>query len=233
MVWKNGWPVIGADPDGDGVGEPVAQFRKPSVAKKSAPQVPQTSDEFDTPALGLQWQWPANPRAEWSSLTARPGWLRLNAAARPDAPNLWFAPNLLTQKLPAPAFRATTKLELANDTPPKTHAGLLVFGRSYAGLVVTRRGDELEIQRTQCSFADDDQSEMTVATARVSAGPVWLRVFMRPEGRCVFSYSTDGKNFIELGSPFQARGETWVGAKLALFCSGPTGHADFDWFRVE
>jgi len=233
MMWKNGWPVIGADSDGDGIGEPVAQFRKPGVAKKSASQVPQTSDEFDAPALGLQWQWPANPRAEWWSLAARPGWLRLNAVPALDAPNLWLAPSLLTQKLPAPAFRATTKLELASDAPSETRAGLLVFGRSYAGLVVTRRGDELEIQSARCFLADDDEPERTEAAARVPAGPVWLRVFMRPEGRCVFSYSTDGERFTELGSAFQARGETWVGAKLALFCSGPAGHADFDWFRVE
>jgi beta-xylosidase len=233
MTWKNGWPVIGADPDGHGIGEPVSQFRKPDVPKKSAPQVPQTSDEFESPALGLQWQWPANPRAEWSSLADRPGWLRLAAAPAPNAPNLWPAPNLLTQKFPAPAFRATAKLELSADAPSDTRAGLLVFGRSYAGLVVSRRREGLEIGRIRCSFADDGQPEMTEATARATAGPIWLRVFVRPEGCCVFSYSTDGEHFTELGAPFQARGETWVGAKLALFCSGRAGHADFDWVRVE
>jgi beta-xylosidase len=30
MAWKDGWPVIGADPDGDGVGEPVLQHAKPA-----------------------------------------------------------------------------------------------------------------------------------------------------------------------------------------------------------
>jgi hypothetical protein len=30
-VWKNGFPVIGNDADGDGSGEPVMRFRKPTL----------------------------------------------------------------------------------------------------------------------------------------------------------------------------------------------------------
>ena len=120
MVWRDGWPVIGVDADGAGKGEPVLVHKKPNVGKTYPSATPQTSDEFSTAALGLQWQWNANPRPEWASSTARPGWLRLTSvpapkrrnAATPDASSLFDAPNFLLQKFPAPEFTVTTKLEL-------------------------------------------------------------------------------------------------------------------------
>ena len=33
MIWKDGWPVIGTDKDGDGCGEPVSTYKKPNVGK--------------------------------------------------------------------------------------------------------------------------------------------------------------------------------------------------------
>ena len=33
MQWKNDWPVIGSDNDGDGKGEPVLINKKPDVKK--------------------------------------------------------------------------------------------------------------------------------------------------------------------------------------------------------
>ncbi len=39
MTWNDGWPVIGLDPDGDGVGEPVTEYRLPNLPKTvDAPQ---------------------------------------------------------------------------------------------------------------------------------------------------------------------------------------------------
>ena len=51
--WSSGWPIMGKN------GEPVMSYRKP----KAAPTIvvnPQESDEFNTPTLGLQWQWQAD-----------------------------------------------------------------------------------------------------------------------------------------------------------------------------
>ena len=33
MNWVNDWPVIGADKDKDGCGEPVTTYKKPNVGK--------------------------------------------------------------------------------------------------------------------------------------------------------------------------------------------------------
>src|ERR1700744_443794 len=82
-TWKNGWPVIGEDKEDSGVGQPVLTYKMPNVGKKYPATGPQTSDEFSSPALGLQWQWQAAPQAAWYSLTAHPGSVRLNAIANP------------------------------------------------------------------------------------------------------------------------------------------------------
>ncbi|HEY5807073.1 MAG TPA: family 43 glycosylhydrolase, partial [Povalibacter sp.] len=73
MEWNDDWPLMGTDPDKDGKGEPVLRHRKPDIGKTYPPAAPQTSDEFTAPTLGLQWQWNANPQADWASLTASPG----------------------------------------------------------------------------------------------------------------------------------------------------------------
>ena len=83
VQWVQDWPLMGTDQDGQGLGQPVLTFKKPDVGRPWPVTVPQTSDEFDSSDLGLQWQWQANPKDQWFSLTARPGWLRLNAVPMP------------------------------------------------------------------------------------------------------------------------------------------------------
>jgi beta-xylosidase len=79
VTWKDGWPIIGKDVDGDGIGEPVWQERKPIAGYPIT--APQTDDEFASDKLGPQWEWNHNPRHERWSLTERPGWLRLKGTS--------------------------------------------------------------------------------------------------------------------------------------------------------
>ncbi len=37
MKWINNWPVIGVDKDGNGKGEPVLVYKKPTVGKTVYP----------------------------------------------------------------------------------------------------------------------------------------------------------------------------------------------------
>jgi beta-xylosidase len=232
LAWRDdGWPVIGADPDGDGIGEPVPAWRKPKLPRSPA-AAPATSDEFDAPRLGLQWQWQANPRDGWTSLAAKPGALRLHAQR---APSLWLAPHLLLQKWPAPEFVATTSLSFAPAALDES-AGLVVFGHDYAwlGLRKTASGPRLTLR--VCRDARNGSAEQEQWGADASASSVVLRVNVAAGGRCHFSYSTDGKRFQDVGETFVARPGHWVGAKVGLFAlagaDAGSGHADVDWFRV-
>ncbi|HUI05688.1 MAG TPA: glycoside hydrolase 43 family protein [Verrucomicrobiae bacterium] len=168
--WVDDWPLMGVDADGNGVGEPVTTHRKPNVGKTNPVVVPQTSDEFDGNKLGLQWQWQANPKPEWYSLTARPGWLRLNAVARPlaAANNIWTVPNQLLQKIPAPRFTATAKLEF-NPRAESDATGLVVMGEDYGALMVCRSTAGFDVKRVTCQ--DTAQGNAETVDARVR-GPV-------------------------------------------------------------
>ena len=48
--------VIGVDMDMNGIGEPVKVWTKPGVSKSVLVSHPQTTDDFSSYTLGLQWQ---------------------------------------------------------------------------------------------------------------------------------------------------------------------------------
>jgi beta-xylosidase len=230
VKWVDGWPAMGADQDGNGVGEPISVGKKPDVGKEYRIEVPQASDEFDN-RLGLTWQWQANPQAGWASLTDQPGQLRLYAAPLPSG-NLAAAGNALLQKFSAPSFTATTLLtELADRGDSR--AGLIVMGQSYAGLMVNRNDHRLRLEQVRNRRAQAGGKEGVDATVSGLEAPLWLRVEVEPEARCTFFYSTDGQSFQRIGKQFVATPGRWIGAKLGIVCVGEEGFADFDWFRVQ
>jgi beta-xylosidase len=111
--------------------------------------------------------------------------------------------------------------------------GLVVMGEDYAALMVTCGANGFDVKRITCGDAAQGNPEIVDATASGLKNPIWLRVSVEPEAMCIFSYSSNGKEFTVLGSPFSARAGRWIGAKVGLVCIGNGGHADFDWFRVE
>jgi len=237
MVWsRDGWPVIGWDPDGNGRGEPVTRWRKPALPSQPT-AVPPSSDEFDSETLGLQWQWQANPDAAWWSLTDHPGSLRLLAQPlSADGANLWPVPSLLLQKPPAEAFSLTTELTFAPQRIGE-RAGLIVFGTDYAWVGVERQASGLRVVYRIASGAPEGGEERDVATLAAPEGPIRLRVEWRPGGVCRFGVSVDGRDATVFEPTFSARPGRWVGARVGLFAATASGQpagtsADFAWFRV-
>ncbi|HSE31842.1 MAG TPA: glycoside hydrolase 43 family protein [Pyrinomonadaceae bacterium] len=237
VIWKNDWPVIGVDADGDGKGEPVANYRKPNIGRDYPIAVPQTNDEFKDRSPGLQWQWHANRREDWYSLVARSGWLRLFATSERPHENLWAASNLLLQKLPAPAFTITTRVD-ASQLREGERAGLLMMGRDYSYIAARRSSGKLQIVRMTCRDAAKLTAETEQASTAATTETLFLRVTVRNEALSRFSFSFDGKEFQELGDEFVAREGVWIGAKVGLFAVGANaatsrGFVDWEWFRVE
>ena len=232
------WIVLGEDPDGDGVGAPVLGGRKPDVGVSYPIENPQTSDDFASRRLGRQWQWQAHEQPAWYSLTARRGFLRLYAEPCPsEQGNIYYAGNLLLQKLPAPTFTATTRVscKLAMEGE---RAGLVMFGNAYTYLAVVRdrEGCHLAVTSgTQSTYAVTPKEEARVALKQEE---VWLRVELHEDCMCSYAYSLDGEQFEPIGGRYAVKEGTWVGAKVGLFSSSPNvvkgaGYADFDDFRVE
>jgi len=240
MVWKDGWPVIGEDKDGDGTGEPVASFRKPNVGKTYPVSNPAEGDEFNGRELGLQWQWMANTQAGWYYMNIAMGSLRLYALPAPaEAKNLWQVPNVLLQKFPADEFVVTTRLSFTrNPKLENERAGLTVMGLGYADIFIRSAKDGLHLCYGLCKDAESGGAEEEHDLAALSDSTVYLRVQVRAGAVCRFSYSLDGQAFVDAGETFSAAPGRWIGAKVGLFCTGSehsndAGYADVDWFRVE
>lgn len=254
MKWKDGWPVIGTDPDGDGCGEPVLSHRKPDVGRTYPVCTPQESDEFDGYTLSPQWQWHANINEKWAYYAGNHGFVRLYSyPVVPQCRNLWDVANLLLQKTPAPNFTATMKLTFSPTKQYKgERTGLVVMGMDYAALVLENTASGLTLSQVVCHGADKGQPEQVNASVGLKESTVYLRVKFGCDGRkiaqsegghdllvtCNFSYSTDGQTFSPLGTTFQAREGKWIGTKVGTFCTRPAikandgGWADVDWFRI-
>ena len=214
--WKNGWPLMGVDIDGNGIGEPVEVWTKPETAnKKQGMSLPATSDKFDTDKLGLQWQWNHNPDNEKWSLTERRGWLTLHAL---PAENIMGARGSITQKVMGYEGVVTTLLDCARLTEG-TSAGLLCIGRNFHGIGVGNEGVYVETD-----------GHRTVISPR-KPRRIYLRLSLLSESNShQFEYSLDGKRYVKAGEPFSMRDGYWKGIRTGLFCYGNKGTAQFDFF---
>lgn len=236
--WANGFPVIGADPDGDGTGEPVSTHRKPNVGGTHPVATPPDSDEFDAPRLGSQWQWHANPGANWALSAPSMSFLRLfNVPLPENGRNLWDVPNLLLQKFPAAEFTVTARLRFTPRTDGEK-TGLLVMGQDYAYVSVEKRPDGLYVSQSVCKDAEKGTAERQSASVPVKTGTLYLRARIWEGAACDFSYSTDGRTFAPVGERFAAKPGKWIGAKIGLFSvrtgtTRETGYADVDWFKFH
>ncbi len=235
MRWADGWPIIGEDGPHPGTGQPVLTHAKPVAGMPV--KVPATSDEFDAPVLGLQWQWNANPQPGWYSLAERPGTLRLHTVVAPEAAGYVRAtPSILAQKLPAPAFVVNTHLQL-NDAADGDRAGLIVNAMQYAWIGLRKSGDATQLVYTTCSPAKQRCTEAPTVVLEHAPSSLYLRMQMSEGAVARFAYSLDNSNFVTVGQPFGVSKGRWVGAQVGLFSVGDKpgaaqSSADFDYFRV-
>lgn len=237
MQWKNDWPVMGNDPDGDGKGEPVLIHQKPKTAKPATIATPPDSDEFSDNKLGSQWQWHANTKATWAFATNQ-GYLRMYSYKLPDnVKNYWDVPNLLLQKLPAETFSAVTKLTF-NALLEAEKVGMIMMGMDYAYISLTKKGNEMSIDYTTCKQADKGTPEVQINLGTTTQKTIYFKVDVTKNAICQFSYSVDGQQFKAVGETFKAAPGKWIGAKMGLFVTRTTqindsGYADVDYFRVQ
>ncbi|SED50788.1 Beta-xylosidase [Streptomyces melanosporofaciens] len=236
MRWRtDGWPVMGTD-DGSGRGTPVLVHTKPRVNGRTQVTAPASGDDFSRAELGRQWMWQANADPAWWSLRHSPGRLTLICQPSTVGDDLRLLPHVLTQRLPAESFTATTSMSVSTMTAG-SRAGLVVLGESYAWAGPHHDGDRIVLV---CRTAARDAAEVDVVTPvplRRGRAAVRLRVTVRPGAVCQFAAEVDGRGFTPLGAPFPATAGKWIGATVGLFATGPAtggrgGVAEFDWFRM-
>lgn len=227
VSWEDGWPLMGRAGDG-GVREPVGVHAKPSLPPVSVTR-PAADDDFEGEALGAQWEWRANHRDAWWSLSARRGFLRLFPARAPGG-SLALAPSVLSQRLPARAFVAETSVE-PSGTEGASAAGLVVAAKRDAALAVKEIEGGLEV-----SLVIDGA---TVESATLPAGAARLRVAFAADASCRFSYASPGDAEPRaFATTFVAEKGAWVGARVGVFAvaadrDDAPGQADFASFTFS
>ncbi len=248
VTWKDNWPVMGIDKDGDYCGEPVITYKKPKTAGKVAIENPVESDEFNSPTLGLQWQWHANYHQFFGMPTAFGTYRVYTHKLSEKFVNLWEVPNLLLQKTPADKFVATAKIRMTAKAENQL-GGIIMMGLDYSAFVVKRVGDEFQLQQLTCKNADKGKAQTVEVLATfppthvdtVDYQPaihedIYLRMKVN-NGKCQFAYSSDGKKYKNVGKEFTMREGKWIGAKIGFVAAEPAGKTsrgwiDADWFRV-
>lgn len=184
MDWTaDGWPVIGEDKDGDGVGEPVIRYRKPDL-KNSGTFQPSESDTFASTELGLQWQWHGIPSPYWYYLDASArethtnglGALRLYSVdQKEDWNNLGDSPNLLLQKTPADKFTVTAKIRFIPNPQLSGRGescGLVLMGQDYATIKLVDTSTGVVLQYVECINALKDGPEIVISEVALDSAPL-------------------------------------------------------------
>ena len=226
VTWVDGWPLIGEDVDGDGIGEPVLRYRKPILGYPVG--APPTRDEFDSPELGPQWEWNHNPRDSHWSLAERPGWLRLRASVPVGKGDFWGACNTVSQRIMGTMRgEAVAQFDLSGMRPGQ-RGGFVRFGGEYHLLGVLVLDDGVKRLFFNGNGKEEKGPEL------VGDG-LWIRTVNEGD-RARFAYSTDGEAYVDFGPVFTIKFGKWMGDRLGFFCwndKEEAGHMDIDWFRYD
>lgn len=217
VEWHDGFPAIGTDYDGNGVGEPMKICRKPAIAADCVPSAPQSSDDFSTPSVGLQWQFNHNPDTAYYSLSARPGWFEIKPQ---PADILRNAKNQLTQKLMGYRSETTVTLDFSAMTPGE-RAGLECIGKQFHGAGIMIGGTAGKPAASLYVEADSS----VVFSRPLSASELLdgqQQIFLRLTADTTsddfhFSYSLDGKSYAPLGEPFAVQPGFWKGIRPGIY----------------
>ncbi|MBR3506607.1 MAG: glycoside hydrolase 43 family protein [Lentisphaeria bacterium] len=250
VTWIDGWPIIGTL-QRDGMGTMTWGGKIP-VADNVPQDAPgekfflQRSDDFEKRELGPQWQWNYQPRKEFFSLDARPGWLVLNAFKPLEKNKLLKAGNTLTQR----SFRqaeneVTVKMDISNMKNGQK-AGLCHFSGSHSAIGVVKEGG-----KTYLEFRHNDRvergPELHPAFRQKEAGQdvvktirepmlIWFRSTWGLDGESHYSYSLDGELFKPFGRPYRLEWGNYRGDRIGIYTfndDADEGFVSVDYFHYR
>lgn len=209
VSWQpDGFPLIGEDQDGNGVGEPVKYCKKPKTGVDNNPYYPQASDDFEQPALGLQWAWNHNPLDGYWSLAHRPGWLTLWAA---PADKLRSAHNTLTQKTTGNGGMAQVQLDYS-DMGPGQRAGLACIGNVRYAVGVCMQGHQPHL------YLEREGEAVVLQALSGTQHMLYLQLQLDDiRNQHHFLWSQDGQNYQPVGEDFTEGDVDWKGYRIGLY----------------
>ena len=234
----DGWPLIGVDIDGDGIGEPVEEYRLPV---EGAPKYSvQTSDDFASSKLSLMWQWQANPDPANYWLDGKG--LCLRFWKNQERPNLaWYAPNVLNCIPQDSSFTADAAVSLEAPSDGD-FAGLGLMGHRYAFIGLGQKGGEKRIIVLKGKVSkityEGEAEETELLSLPFEGDRAYLRIEVRMDKNYILSYSSDGTSYRRINHIFPLERATWTGAKVSLWAANRNnresdGYARFHSFSMS
>ena len=230
ITWdENGWPKV----------------ENKSIVKVELPlpKVPQHKwekdsirDNFNQPSLALSWNFIRNPHFEDWSLTAHPGFLRLNGSSKNF--KLKVSPAFVGRRQTAFSVRASTKISFSPQKPNE-EAGLVVRAddKNHYDLLITMDKGKRVVMFRQILKGD----VVGVHYKEIPQGDVLLGV-TATEKAYTFWIQKEGQPAMLLDSAETKYLATetiggFTGTYIGMYASGNgfanTNPADFDWFDYE
>jgi hypothetical protein len=147
--------------------------------------------------------------------------------------------------------------------PKGEEGGFMLMGQDYAGIKFVSTADGCALRYVTCKGAQNGKAEQTIAEtslplkampkpytqkyavddipqSRPATPYVYLRVKVWStgignaiKGHAQFSWSTDGKQYKEVGEPFTIVEGKWIGAKLGFYCMKPAKKNDSPFLDVD
>ncbi|GAB3027945.1 glycoside hydrolase family 43 protein [Niabella terrae] len=236
--WVDGWPMLG-----------TAEGKVPLNASTSLQPYDigsrvVKSDDFSGSKLAINWQWNHNPVNRSWSLTERPGFLRLSTSR--VVPNLYLAPNTITQRMMGPQCSGSILLDVSGMKEGDVsgfsafngHSGILAVSMEAGRKYLTMSSNIVEL-----SDKDKDvthvQSEQ-LARIALQQDLVYLRIdgdFTLGKDYANFYYSTDGKQWTKIGPEYKMifdYRKFFMGTRFAIFNYATRslgGFVDVDFFK--
>lgn len=215
VEWKEGWPVMGVFAE-DFCGEPSYVYKKPSGCPKVTPHEPNVSDDFEH-GMGLQWQWMANNQGYADVVEKENGShvLRLYAAnpSGQKNPQIWDCGNVMTQKLPCPAFTMTAKMDITG-LPVGAKAGTVMLGGEYAYMSLCREENQVRLDYVVSEKYNKQQTETVIFSKRFNGNEkevIFTQTFF---GDGSSTMAVKGCSDAPIYRPGKAQ---WTGAKIGFF----------------
>ncbi len=243
--WIDGWPMLG-DEEG----------KVPTVMRPLKSGEPERhivcADDFSSDKLGLHWQWNHNPVNTAWSLKERPGYLRLKTNR--IVPNLYLAPNTLTQRMEGPMCSGAIKADVSRMKDGDC-AGFAAFNDETRAWIIKKQGSrtmlelaDLSVKLSQRNKEVTEVNEKTIEQIDLSGKnidrtKIWLRIDgdFRPGQRdmATFYYSLDGQEWHKTGEAYHMRFDWqrfFMGSKFGIFCYATKkkgGYIDVDSFDYK
>ncbi len=226
VSWVDGWPIIGEDTDGDGIGEMVWGGTKPINGYNKT--ILTVNDDFESPILRPHWEWNHQPRADKWSLTERAGYLRLYACLPSDKYDFFKVCNTLSQRV----FRVnynivTAKFDISGMVEDQ-EAGLCHFGQTYCTIGIHQRQETRVLKYNNSGAIQWGPS--------ISSSFIWLRSIWNLHGENLFEYSLDGEQFISFGEIYPLGWGHYRGDRVGVYNFNherEQGYVDVDNFNYE